>query len=428
MPDGKVGDDCELDRDPIVSIIIPVYNDEAHVARAVESALNQTMKEVEVVVVDDGSTDNTPEVLHRYAGRIFAIRQGNGGPAAARNTGIAASRGEYLCFLDSDDSISPRKAEIQAALLDTHPEAGLCYGAYQEIDSRDGRLISVSRTSHTILDRTSGSFPPSFLIPAAMFRRAWLDKVGGFDEGLRRVEDFDLEYRLWAAGCRFLGHPELVFSWIVRGDSLSFTSFDASLVLLDLRVVEKYLAAMGEAVPEADRNRLRGQALVKVAACYGRGGRLSDAKTALTQAFQHDLSLLTEQRTYGRILGSMDPSYRFKSNETFPDIAAVWGSICAVIQDVCANEEGGSYKGKARPSKFALAFAISKYAFSKGRGWQARWWAMRSIIISPGLFAASRTWRRASHILLGPTLTRLPVFLLAALRRLRRVIRPERVG
>src|SRR4051794_10354756 len=88
---------------PTVSVIVPAYNYERYLSLAIESALAQTHSPLEVIVVDDGSTDDTPRVLAAYGDRIRAIRQPNQGAGAARNTGIAASRGDYLAFLDSDD-------------------------------------------------------------------------------------------------------------------------------------------------------------------------------------------------------------------------------------------------------------------------------------------------------------------------------------
>ena len=95
---------------PLVSAVIPVHNGESTVARAVKSALTKDFSDIEVVVVDDGSTDSTREVLGRYAGEIELIEQAKAGPAVARNVGIEAARGKYVAFLDADDAWLPGKA------------------------------------------------------------------------------------------------------------------------------------------------------------------------------------------------------------------------------------------------------------------------------------------------------------------------------
>ncbi len=97
-----------LPRAPFVSVIIPVYNCADFLGQAIDSVLNQTFMDLEIIVVDDGSTDRTPEVSAQYSDHVTYIRQPNGGNAAARNRGVAAARGRWLCFLDADDLWEPR--------------------------------------------------------------------------------------------------------------------------------------------------------------------------------------------------------------------------------------------------------------------------------------------------------------------------------
>src|SRR5437763_447547 len=108
-----------------VSVIIPAYNFARYVPEAIDSVLAQTYAPFEVIVVDDGSTDDTPKVLAAYGNRIRAIRQVNQGVAAARNTGLAAAGGEYVAFIDSDDTWEPRKLQLQMDRFDADPDLGL---------------------------------------------------------------------------------------------------------------------------------------------------------------------------------------------------------------------------------------------------------------------------------------------------------------
>jgi glycosyltransferase involved in cell wall biosynthesis len=110
---------------PLVSVVIPTYNYARFVSEAVDSVLAQTYPSLEVVVVDDGSTDDTREVLARYGDRIRYIYQPNAGLPAARNTGIKAARGEFIGLLDSDDVFHPRKFELQMRYMLAHPEVGM---------------------------------------------------------------------------------------------------------------------------------------------------------------------------------------------------------------------------------------------------------------------------------------------------------------
>jgi glycosyltransferase involved in cell wall biosynthesis len=123
---------------PTVSIVVPTYNREALLPRALDSIVAQTFNDWEIVLVDDGSTDGTEEVAARYAdhlkGRLVYIPQMNRGSSSARNRGIDASRGQYIAFLDSDDEFLPHKLERQLALFDARPDLGLVYSDYAYVD------------------------------------------------------------------------------------------------------------------------------------------------------------------------------------------------------------------------------------------------------------------------------------------------------
>ncbi|HEX7976733.1 MAG TPA: glycosyltransferase [Anaerolineales bacterium] len=188
---------------PQVSVIIPAFNQCAYLGAAVQSVLDQTFTDWELVVVDDGSTDNTSEVAARFSDpRIHVMRQVNKGLPGARNTGIAASSGEYLAFLDADDTYLPNKLEIQVAHLDKEPGVGLSYASRIEIDQQDQPSWLVRAPEQTDLRRLVLGFP--FTINDLLVRRTWVERVGGFDETFRlHSEDRDFYLRLALAGCRF---------------------------------------------------------------------------------------------------------------------------------------------------------------------------------------------------------------------------------
>src|SRR4051812_17019821 len=106
---------------PSVSIIIPAYNSERYLRASLQSVLEQTYRDYEVIVVDDGSTDGTKAAVLGVEGSIRYIYQSNQGPSAARNTGIAAARGDFICFLDADDSWTPDKLAIQVEFMERNP-------------------------------------------------------------------------------------------------------------------------------------------------------------------------------------------------------------------------------------------------------------------------------------------------------------------
>jgi glycosyltransferase involved in cell wall biosynthesis len=206
------------------SVIIPTYNNARFVAQAVESALMQSSVPAEIIVVDDGSTDGTQDVLAGYNDRITVIRQKNRGPAAARNHGYAVSSGDYLLFLDSDDLVPPNKLEIQISFLETHPEFGLVYSAWRQIDESGTRVLGEVRPNkqghllRDILCRRLFFFPGT-----AVIRRECLEQVGPFDESLFGCEDADLWLRLAHAGYAF-GYVDVpLFSYRVHSASITGT-------------------------------------------------------------------------------------------------------------------------------------------------------------------------------------------------------------
>jgi len=180
---------------PLVSVVIPCYNQAHFLGEAIESVLKQTYKHFEIVVVDDGSTDNTSEVARRYSG-IRCIEQANQGLSAARNTGIRESKGEYLVFLDADDRLRPIALEAGLNCFSVFPECAFVYGAYRFIAS-DGFPLW-----RPILNRVDKDHYLEFLREnyigmngTVMFRRDILESVGGFDTLLTACEDYDVYLR-----------------------------------------------------------------------------------------------------------------------------------------------------------------------------------------------------------------------------------------
>jgi glycosyltransferase involved in cell wall biosynthesis len=171
-----------------VTAIVPVYNGAATIAEAIDSALAQSYRDLEVIVVNDGSTDATAEVLRRYDGRIRVIERKNGGIAAARNTGVAATQSEYLAFLDCDDIWAPAMVERTVAALDDNRDCVLAYTNCAVIDS-DGHdlrsaLVGAGVDHAPTLDEMLSRLWP--IMPSAVImRRSTFDACGGFSEEFR---------------------------------------------------------------------------------------------------------------------------------------------------------------------------------------------------------------------------------------------------
>lgn len=194
---------------PLVSVIIPTYNCPHFLREAVDSALNQTYSNREVIIVDDGSTDNTPEVVREYGDRVRYIRQNNSGTAAARNTGIRNAKGELIAFLDHDDVWLPRKLELQVPYL-ADESIGLVYTAVSCFDANTGEELfkwfnGLSIDVHDILSHRIRMF----FLQSAVMRRNIFDRVGMLDETLKGTDDWDIFIRI-AASYRLVGIPDIL--------------------------------------------------------------------------------------------------------------------------------------------------------------------------------------------------------------------------
>jgi glycosyltransferase involved in cell wall biosynthesis len=193
---------------PLISVIMPAYNAEKHIARALESIRAQTYPNVEIIVVDDGSTDATEDVVRRTAPNARYMKIINSGPAAARNEGNLHAKGKYLAFLDADDLWHPRKLELQVAYLERNPAIGVVFCMWCEtlpnetnIDWRKKQRFK-EPLSLAIMAEKSGWLYPDLLLDtmihtsSVVLRKALFDELGGFNRALTIGEDYDLWIRL----------------------------------------------------------------------------------------------------------------------------------------------------------------------------------------------------------------------------------------
>lgn len=193
-----------------VSVVIPAYNSAAFIADAIDSALLQDYPHKEIIVVDDGSTDGTPELVAGYGEQVRLMRQHNAGPAAARNHGVRVSQGELIAFLDSDDYWLPGKLTAQVAYLDRHEDIALLFHDWEVATAQtddDKRLRASIRTTGQTHRQARLSvcqegwlynellFDSIMTTISVMMRRTLFDRLGGFDESLPQGQDYDMWLR-----------------------------------------------------------------------------------------------------------------------------------------------------------------------------------------------------------------------------------------
>jgi glycosyltransferase involved in cell wall biosynthesis len=204
--------------EPAVSVIVPLYNLREFVGEAIESVLRQTLppEQVEIVVVDDGSTDGGDEVVRGFEPRVRLLRQENRGLSAARNAGIRAAQARLLAFLDADDRIMPGKLAAHVALHDARPDVTISYSGVRYIDERGASLPRLGWW------RLEGDVLPHLVLGnlihplAAVVRHEPVERAGGFDERLTSLEDWDLWLRLSRHGARWAYIDEALGEYRIR--------------------------------------------------------------------------------------------------------------------------------------------------------------------------------------------------------------------
>ncbi|MCJ7568848.1 MAG: glycosyltransferase [Anaerolineales bacterium] len=200
---------------PKISIVIPAFNAEYWIARTINSVLSQTLQDLEIIVIDDGSTDGTRNIVEAIKdNRIQYHYQENRGLSGARNSGILASTGRFIALLDADDLFKPKKLAYQVELMEKEPDLGLVTCGIELIDQYDNHIGEERHwLFHPTIDLDHLLFWNPLLPSTLLIRREWFERVGLFDESLRRYEDWEFPIRLAAAGCRMEYVREILVSY-----------------------------------------------------------------------------------------------------------------------------------------------------------------------------------------------------------------------
>lgn len=202
----------------LVSCLIPVYNGERFVGEAIESILAQTHQPVEVIVVDDGSTDGTAAIVRGFGERVRYFRQDNAGPVVARNTGLAEANGSYLAFLDSDDTWEPQRLEKQLAHLAAHPEAEISVCLVRNFFMPGFEPANDFERNHPKNQAT-----PGYLSIGMVLSRTTLDRVGAFNTSLDHGDGADWFLRARQLGVQDVLIPEVLVHRRIHGTNMSKT-------------------------------------------------------------------------------------------------------------------------------------------------------------------------------------------------------------
>jgi glycosyltransferase involved in cell wall biosynthesis len=200
----------------LVSIIIPCFNNEEFIEEAIDSALKQSHPAVEVIVVDDGSTDSSWQRIQKYQNRIIARRQVNAGACVARNTGLSIASGKWIKFLDADDVLKPDCIELQIARC--HDERIVIYGDCEFIDAKGNPILNSLNDTATRLNDgdfaiLSSFFSAPVLTSTTLFPRSVLTEFNGFNPAVHRGQEHELNLRLYSNGIDFQYFPQVCYQY-----------------------------------------------------------------------------------------------------------------------------------------------------------------------------------------------------------------------
>jgi glycosyltransferase involved in cell wall biosynthesis len=275
---------------PLVTAAVPTYNRARFLPAALESVFAQTFRDYEVVVVDDGSTDETPSVLAPYLERIRYVRQENAGRSAARNACIRGAGGRYVSFLDSDDAWVPEKLELHVALLEARPEVGMVHGHVDVIDA-DGRPVPEATEFHHRLwsaaNRNGTSYAGYALecrcfSSATTFRASVFERVGLYDESLA-LDDYELYLRV-AMDFEIAFLERTVALYRSHGENMN----PEELTLGQIQGAEKHLRLIDERPDVAERTQARRNLHAMLARSYNVLGDQRQARHHALRAVRPD--------------------------------------------------------------------------------------------------------------------------------------------
>ncbi|NWG32056.1 MAG: glycosyltransferase [Rhodocyclaceae bacterium] len=289
---------------PSISVVIPAYNAERFVLDALRSVIDQDWPTIEILLIDDGSTDKTVDLVKKETPQVTILQQANAGVAAARNTGLKAAKGEMICFLDADDGWFSGKLEAQVDYLEKHPEVGIVYHRWQVWDPEKNprpEQPSHAQTSNEIDATLSGWIYPQLLLDCivhtstVMMRREVFEKIGFFDPTLEIGEDYDY----WLRASRHFQFHKLarVYSYYRQSPDSLTRSPKSKNYGYDL--IARAVAQWGRVSPDGS-----------VVPGYALDQRLAELAYGFGYAHYHRGSMMKAKESFARVLRHQPGNWR----------------------------------------------------------------------------------------------------------------------
>lgn len=365
---------------PRVSVVLATYNYAHYIGEAIESALAQTYRDREIIVVDDESTDDTMAVLERFGSRIIVFRHTNRGLAATRNVGIRAAGGSFVALIDADDVWEPQHLERTVERLDAADESIVgAFGGWVMIDAGGRLLPHTQRVRSGVFGLADfvhlAPFPPSTVV----LRRAAVQDAGMFDEKIPSTEDWDMWLRLTSAGGSFVAVERCLCRYRVHGTNMSRDPY--SMRAGGLRALEKLFSNLTLA-PDVLAQRAAAFAHVHARASsqlYA-SGRAEEGAAALADAVREWPDVLLEDETHWAVICAEQPP-GYKGSAHLLDLARGEDRIIGALE--CSGADP-ALRRRARGRAYR---ALARLAYGQRRMAAARGYVRDAIAADPALWS-----------------------------------------
>lgn len=355
-----------------VSVVIPNYNHAKYISDAINSVLNQTFRDFEIIVVDDGSTDTSRETVARFGDQVQYIWQENSGLSAARNTGIRQARGEYIGVLDADDMYEPDFMSVLVPVLQADPEAEAIYCGYRFVDVSNQPLPQIEARSVPPDRLFQALVNGNFLVPESMLvRKQCYDKVGLFDVRFRACEDVDMWLRI-SKQYKVLGVTNVLTRHRILPNSMS--TDPTRQTENRLAVIQKHFGLQPQADAEwtEPQRRAYGQAYLASSVEYLQARMFGRAYKSFRSMVIACPSLLTQLNTFYELgCGEQPKGYR----GDFPslDLDSSARNLMSLLERFFLDVENTSAYRRLRNAAYSQAyFALGLLYYGSRRFRDAR--------------------------------------------------------
>lgn len=389
-----------IESKPLVSVIIPNYNHARFLSDAISGVLGQTYQNFEIIVVDDGSTDNSREVAEQFDDKIQYIYQRNAGLSAARNTGIRAAKGSLIGVLDADDMYEPTFISTLVAVLESNPDADGVYCGYQFVDQDNNLLPQIENRPVPSDELYDALLDGNFFVPESIFLQRYVyDDVGLFDEALRACEDWDVWLRV-TKKYRVIHVPEVLTRHRILAGSMSTDPL--RMLTARLAVLKKHVGSEPLMNGLSIVHRAYGRAYLGSCIEYMQYGDDDHAFECFQKMANIFPELLTEVDTYYQ-LGCGDQPKGHMGDLTSLNVKRNAFPLIVMMKRLYVDSDKGDQVKRLERASFAMAYhSLGLLAYGTREFGEARKYFLQAVLNNFKLLFNRQLISLWAKSLLGP--------------------------